>query len=655
MTRFVRFFSLVFAFALVVNANAQDIFVEDFESMALPTGWTLSQDPNSVGWEFGNASALGSDFFNIDGSNATGMAASNDDKHDDNTATANVADKDLLITPAIDLTPYAGAGVFLSIDYFNTGEYGSEATVESYDGTTGTVIQMLEPGGAWQTAIIDLSAYTSMSDFQLAFRHNDNGQWADGFALDNVRIYLPPENDLMLNELDLDRFSTMADVGAITGTVFNQGSNEVTSFDVTYTIDGGAPQTDNITGVSIPPATSYTFTHAVAPAVVSGNEHIIDVAVATVNGQADANPADNQTSAKTSIISTVPSKNPILADLTGAWCQFCPDGTVVMEDILANDPSVIGIAIHNGDAMDVAEGVTLAQAFTSSYPSGAVDFKYFDGEEQVGVNRGSWASRIAARKQTPSPVSVGITDVVWDAASRQIVTTISADFFTTTTDVEFRINLLVIEDSVVGSGTGYDQVNYYNTVNGHPYFGAGNPIEGFVHNHTLRAVVGGSWGITGPFSSAIANNDSYSQVFPYTLPAEYNENHIKLVAIVTMFGASERDREIFNGAEASLVGFTPVTDIEDELAASFSTVYPNPFSNHLAIEFALPKTGHTSISVMDIYGKEVARLAEGTMSSGAHTIKWNGKSGSNELANGIYIIRIVTNGVVSQKKVILSR
>lgn len=54
-----------------------------------------------------------------------------------------------------------------------------------------------------------------------------------------------------------------------------------------------------------------------------------------------------------------------------------------------------------------------------------------------------------------------------------------------------------MEDSVVGYGHGYDRKNYFNTTVGHPCYGAGDTIIGYMRHHVLRKVLTGAWGLTG--------------------------------------------------------------------------------------------------------------------------------------------------------------
>ena len=71
--------------------------------------------------------------------------------------------------------------------------------------------------------------------------------------------------------------------------------------------------------------------------------------------------------------------------------------------------------------------------------------------------------------------------------------------------------------------------------------------------------------------------------------------------------------------------------------------YPNPFNPNTSLSFNLPHNTQVIISIHDLLGKEIARLANESMGPGFYVISWNGKNDFGEsLPSGIYIVRLVT-------------
>ena len=83
--------------------------------------------------------------------------------------------------------------------------------------------------------------------------------------------------------------------------------------------------------------------------------------------------------------------------------------------------------------------------------------------------------------------------------------------------------------------------------------------------------------------------------------------------------------------------------------------YPNPFKNSTTISFSLKEQSKVKLSIYNIKGELVATLINEEMyPHNNHQIIWNGKSGNNDLANGIYFYKLsIGNTVVDIKKCLL--
>ncbi len=78
--------------------------------------------------------------------------------------------------------------------------------------------------------------------------------------------------------------------------------------------------------------------------------------------------------------------------------------------------------------------------------------------------------------------------------------------------------------------------------------------------------------------------------------------------------------------------------------------YPNPFNPQTVLEFTLPTAGKVRLAVYDLLGREVARLADGVMAAGRHSVVFDG----SRLASGVYLARLEGTGV-SVRKIALVR
>jgi hypothetical protein len=73
--------------------------------------------------------------------------------------------------------------------------------------------------------------------------------------------------------------------------------------------------------------------------------------------------------------------------------------------------------------------------------------------------------------------------------------------------------------------------------------------------------------------------------------------------------------------------------------------YPNPFNGQSTIRFRVGRAGVVSLVLYDLMGREIARLADGTMEAGEHSRQLS----SERMASGTYVYRLITpTGVQSR-------
>lgn len=83
--------------------------------------------------------------------------------------------------------------------------------------------------------------------------------------------------------------------------------------------------------------------------------------------------------------------------------------------------------------------------------------------------------------------------------------------------------------------------------------------------------------------------------------------------------------------------------------------YPNPFNPTTTINFSLPLAKDVSLTVYNIKGQEVVRLADNQMyQKGTHSLEWNGKDAfGRSVASGIYIYELRAGNVVKTQRMTL--
>jgi PKD repeat protein len=84
-----------------------------------------------------------------------------------------------------------------------------------------------------------------------------------------------------------------------------------------------------------------------------------------------------------------------------------------------------------------------------------------------------------------------------------------------------------------------------------------------------------------------------------------------------------------------LVGVTP-----SQVASA--SLFPNPFSGSSNLQFTLKAASDVTVEAFDLSGKRLARLLEGALPAGDHTLPI--RTGEGGLPNGVYLIKLTVNG-----------
>jgi hypothetical protein len=81
---------------------------------------------------------------------------------------------------------------------------------------------------------------------------------------------------------------------------------------------------------------------------------------------------------------------------------------------------------------------------------------------------------------------------------------------------------------------------------------------------------------------------------------------------------------------------------------------PNPFSSSTMIHYDVPVEGPVRITVHDVTGRLVRRVAEGRTRAGYHNVRWDGRdSNGKRVAAGIYFYRMQADGYTNSRKMVL--
>jgi hypothetical protein len=108
---------------------------------------------------------------------------------------------------------------------------------------------------------------------------------------------------------------------------------------------------------------------------------------------------------------------------------------------------------------------------------------------------------------------------------------------------------------------------------------------------------------------------------------------------------------------AGLIMLDSVCGLSYRLMESSSAKYalgqnePNPFNPTTRINFSIPFDAFVRLTVVDVTGKQVATLVDGTLQAGAYDIEWDAR----DAASGLYYYRLETDGRSISRAMMLVR
>ncbi len=301
--------SLCFFLLTAACLQAQVLFSEGFEGGSVPIGWTNQTLASDGGWKVGTPSALSSQFWPVTANGSTRIAASNDDGCNCDKS------QDYLVMPPLDLLAVNAA--VLSVDVFFQAQTYQGATerltveVSTDNLTTWEEVEDLHGHGGWDTHLVDLSAHAGHDSVFIAFHYDDGGGWLYGGGIDNVTIQVPALLDAKLTKVHAQKYGEEMGENHVATTIFNNGITAITSLEVSYSVNGGAPVAATESGLNIEPFTEYEFHHPTPWTVDASGLYDVTVEVTAVNGGSDEDATNNNLSHETEIFPHVVAPNRI--------------------------------------------------------------------------------------------------------------------------------------------------------------------------------------------------------------------------------------------------------------------------------------------------------------------------------------------------------
>lgn len=321
------------------------------------------------------------------------------------------------------------------------------------------------------------------------------------------------------------------------GTVTNKVPTPVTSYVMTYSVNGAEPtEVRMVQTVNNGDAADFSIE---LPGFTTVGPQQVTLAITRVNDEADAERADNTLTASVESIEAgcyFPQVH-VIEESTNTMCGFCPRGIVVMESLEARHPGrVIGIAVHS-DVTSQNDPLFLPsyynplaflladpQTMTISEPKGIINRR----EDLCGdpLYWDIWYDRMAQDLSVARVTLASASEIYDGCIDLRLYTRFARDI----DQHQYRLAFVLVEDNVEGCV----QSNYYS---GGSYgtMGGWENEPSYVRT-ALNSVARGIWqfnGIEGSIPQTLTKKQDYA--FDYKLDLSSTiYNHSANLSVVAL-------------------------------------------------------------------------------------------------------------------------
>ncbi len=697
----IHLLSVVLVATVFSSTKAQTtLLFQNFEASTttIPAGWsqqlTASASTNG-GWVFGNA--------------FTGQFSSNIPAHTyyalvddyDNNYPAEAADNDTLYSPAFSCVGHTH--VFVSFDLSYTIVTGLETAnlIVSVDGgKTWSTVSPNSTGGlpgnqsiAWIDSLVyDISSFAAnQANVKIGFAYfngdPNTSNTGGAMAVDNIDVFAPLNYDLSTIQQNAPFLMQVGTPVTFSGVVENLGGDSIISMHMNYTVNGGAVQSDNITGISgFNGLTTYNFTHNIPYTAPSAGTYTVKFWADNLNGSnADMFHANDTLTANFMAITAVQPKMVMFEELMNASCDPCMNATPNIDSVLANTQSICNtIRYHyNFPGRDFMDDETytsfVGNRADTFYVANGVPNGYLDGLNiypgyggtQVGVGSGYLNTPLVQYEAaTGSPFSINITSATYTQASATFslaakITSygnfpaglkarvvLSVDTITYKYDQSQEDPISVFQPplgtTTVGNG-GYPD-SWFSYITSFPDVAEdmmpgpnGTSLGAFTagSNQTINV----SWQVNHPWGSnprgsvALGDTSKYDSTaamkFTVFLQDDAGEPAVGVPA-----------KYVYQSASA---GVTYLVGMQEISNGVYFQMYPNPTRGITNLVFNIAEEQNVNIEVFNLLGEKVYAADLGKTVAGQHTFTLN----SNGLAPGMYMVKFATSNASTTQKLIV--
>lgn len=377
----------------------------------------------------------------------------------------------------------------------------------------------------------------------------------------------------------------------ITMKVVNNGTVAITSMDVTYTIDGGAPVSGTITGLNIAPGAIATVTHPTKFNPTTDGAYAVNCTINKVNTVDDSYIPDNSLTKSINVVDGFVPRKVLHESFSSSTCGPCNPGNVNVKNIL--DPkTAYTIVKYQQNYPSTGDPYTTSEAQTrhSYYGISGIPFLSVDGG--FNSNSNSYTSALFdAAAEKPSFLTItGTSTMVW---KQKVTADITLTPMANNSSSNLKLHVAIIEKTTLKNVKTNGEKEFHNIVKKMMPDASGTAIAPLVKgtpvSKSLTYTFNGAYRLPPSGQSSIIN-----------LATEHSVENFANMAVVAWV-QDNVTKEVFQ-SETFEMTFSGVSDVEKSLIKAG----PVPADKSVTLQFAGTSfNGNGTVVVKNVLGQDV--------------------------------------------------
>ncbi len=494
--------------------------------------------------------------------------------------------------------------------------------------------------GAFKHRLVMLDDYVGKT-IHIAFINNSNDQFR--LVIDNIVVRTLQDVDAAFVKVDGESYVRTGEGTYLNYSFKNEGLQPIDTATITWT-DGLSTFSEVLTGLDLAFGESYEGTLNDPFTADNPKEYALNFSISSVGNSIDGEPSNNYFTKTVSAVSAIVPKHVVAEEATGTWCQWCPIGAVFMDMMAETYPDFfIPLAVHNGTGEPMKN---------VEYDAGLTNFPDFTGFPSIVMDRKEliYPSDIEASylslKERVAPVAVDVHATI-DSLARKMYIQGKVTTYTSRTTAKYNLVLVVAENDVRGTTSGYRQVNAYAGGANGPMGGYENlpnpvPAAQMKYDFVGRKLIYGFNGTSTIIPSTFNVDDEFNFAATYVFPATYDMDQLYVVAMVL----DSTTGIALNAAKSEAVTSAVKEQIK-ELGSL--NIYPNPAQGITYLDMELTEAAAVTVELVNQLGQTVRMQDNGKLPAG-HSVLPVRVTG---LSAGMYMVKMNIAGKSLLRKLVI--